>query len=261
VTEILTEPVSAPNVWRGDELAEDGRWVIRLTEEDLADFERALAHVSANHLEDVTRIRAEDFPLPHFQERIDDIVNRLEHGLGFVLLRGLPIYDRFSVAEATIIYWATGRHMGNLVPQNRRGDLIGQIRDLGRRGPYERAYATNEDLGFHTDSTDFVGLMCLRPALCGGRVSSPVPGCFCVRRRRRGPSTATTPAAAVDQPAQGRPAPLPRVRGLAQRVPDVTGASQRDGRKMPGRTLLVAEVRNGYVTARTSMRPSWMRVW
>jgi len=61
-----------------------------------------------------------------------------------------------------------GRHMGNLVPQNRKGDLVGQVKDLGRRGPYERAYATNEDLGFHTDSTDFVGLMCLRPALYGG---------------------------------------------------------------------------------------------
>ena len=107
-------------------------------------------------------------PLPHFQERIDDIVDRLEHGLGLVLLRGLPIYDRFSVDEATMIYWGMGRHMGNLVPQNRKGDLVGHVRDLGRRGPYERAYATSEDLGFHTDSTDFVGLMCLRPALYGG---------------------------------------------------------------------------------------------
>ena len=58
--------------------------------------------------------------------------------------------------------------MGNLVPQNRKGDLVGHMRDLGRRGPYERAYATNEDLAFHTDSTDFVGLMCLRPSLYGG---------------------------------------------------------------------------------------------
>jgi hypothetical protein len=57
------------------------------------------------------------------------------------------------------IDWSTG--WGSY----RKGDLIGHIRDLGRRGPYERAYATNEDLGFHTDSTDFVGLMCLRPAL------------------------------------------------------------------------------------------------
>lgn len=168
VTEILTKQVSAPNVWSGDELADGGRWIIRFTEEDLADFERALAHVSRMHIKNVTEIRAEDFPLSHFRERIDDIVGRLEHGLGLVLLRGLPIYDRFSEDEATIIYWGMGRHMGNLVPQNRKGDLVGRIRDLGRRGPYERAYATNEDLGFHTDSTDFVGLMCLRPALYGG---------------------------------------------------------------------------------------------
>ncbi len=102
MTEILTEPVSAPSVWSGDELADIGRWVIHFTEEDLADFERALAHIAGKHVGDVTEIKAEEF------------------------------------------------------------------KDLGRRGPYERAYATNEDLGFHTDSTDFVGLMCLRPALHGG---------------------------------------------------------------------------------------------
>jgi Taurine catabolism dioxygenase TauD, TfdA family len=168
VADILTEPVSAPNVWTGDELADAGGWIIHFAEEDLADFERALAHVARRHVTDVTEIRAEDFPLPHFRERIDDITGRLENGPGLVLLRGLPVYDRFSADEAAVIYWGMGRHMGNLVPQNRKGDLIGQIRDLGRRGPYERAYATNEDLGFHTDSTDFVGLMCLRPALHGG---------------------------------------------------------------------------------------------
>jgi hypothetical protein len=102
VTDILTEPVLAPNVWRGDELAGGGGWIIRFTEEDLADFE-ALAHVAKKHFEDVTEIRAEDFLLPHFRERIDDIVDRLEHGLGLVLLRGLPIYDRFSEDEAAII--------------------------------------------------------------------------------------------------------------------------------------------------------------
>src|SRR5215472_3135581 len=101
VTEILTEPVSALNVWRGDEPADAGRWVIRFTEEDFADFERALAHVRKRHVDDVTEIP--DFPLPHFRERIDDVVDRLEHGLGFVLLRGLPVYDRFSEDDAAIV--------------------------------------------------------------------------------------------------------------------------------------------------------------
>ena len=103
MTEILTEPVSGPHVWTGDQLAGAGCWIVRFTEEDFADFERALAHVSKGHLKDVTEIRAEDFPLPHFQRRIDDIVDRLEHGLGLVLLRGLPIYDRLSEDEATVI--------------------------------------------------------------------------------------------------------------------------------------------------------------
>jgi hypothetical protein len=168
VTEILTVPVSAPSVWRGDQLTDTERWIMHFTEDDLADFERALAHAARTARTDVTELRAEDFPLTVFRDRIDDIVARLEHGLGLVLLRGLPIYDRFSADEATIIYWGLGQHMGNLVTQNRKGDLIGHIKDLGKRGPYERAYATNEDLGFHTDSTDFVGLMCLRPALYGG---------------------------------------------------------------------------------------------
>ncbi len=168
MSEILTEPVSGPGVWRGDELDDASRWTAHFVEEDFADFEQALARVAARGLGDITEIRAEDFPLPRFQERIQDIVDRLERGLGFVLLRGLPVYDRFSADEAAIIYWAIGRHLGNLVPQNRKGELIGQIKDLGRRGPHDRAYATNEDLGFHTDSTDFVGLMCLRPSLRGG---------------------------------------------------------------------------------------------
>ena len=52
MAEILTEPVSAPNVWRGDELTSAGRWIIRFAEEDFADFERALAYVSKKHFKD-----------------------------------------------------------------------------------------------------------------------------------------------------------------------------------------------------------------
>ena len=71
MAEILTEPVAAPNLWRGDELGDTSRWIIPLTEEDFADFERALEHVSKKPLADVTEVRAEDFPLPVFRGRID----------------------------------------------------------------------------------------------------------------------------------------------------------------------------------------------
>ncbi len=48
---------------------------------------------------------------------------------------------------------------------------------------------------------------------------------FC--RRRREPSASTAPATTVDQPARNRPTALPRIRGLAQRLPDLTDAGQR----------------------------------
>jgi Taurine catabolism dioxygenase TauD, TfdA family len=132
------------------------------------DFERGL-HRSADL--SLTSIQPQDFPLPHFGERLERIVAVLESGSGLALLRGLPVFSRFSQEQATRIYWAIGKHMGELVPQNRRGDLIGDIRDLGAAGPFQRIYATNEGLAFHTDSTDFVGLLCLRPALHGGESS------------------------------------------------------------------------------------------
>ena len=137
--EVLAEPVAVPSVWTGDELANAERWIIPFTEDDLTDFERALALVATKRITELTDMRADDFPLPHFRERLTDIVDRLERGLGLVLLRGLPIYDRFSEEQAAIIYWGLGRHLGQLVPQNRKGDLIGHIRDLGRSGPYQRS--------------------------------------------------------------------------------------------------------------------------
>ena len=88
---ILTEPVAAANVWRGDELSDSSQWLIYFSEDDVADLERALAHVSRMNIGDFTEIRAEDFPLTHFRDRIDDVVNRLEHGLGLVLLRPRPV--------------------------------------------------------------------------------------------------------------------------------------------------------------------------
>ena len=106
--EVLAEPVAGPSVWRGDELANAERWIVPFTEEDLTDFEKALALVSANHVMELTDMRADDFPLPRFRQRLTDIVDRLERGLGLVLLRGLPIYDRFSEEQAAIIYWGMG---------------------------------------------------------------------------------------------------------------------------------------------------------
>ena len=63
-----------------------------------------------------------------------------------------------------------GLHLGRPVSQNAKGHLIGHVRDIGHdpNNPTHRKYATNARQIFHTDSTDIVGLLCLRTAKTGG---------------------------------------------------------------------------------------------
>lgn len=155
----------SPRPWRAADLEGSDEWVIDLAEDDLVDLERAVA---ASRHKDILAVEQADFPLPAFGERLSLLVDELEHGRGFAVLRGLPIGSRFGDEEATRIFWGIGRHLGNLVTQNRRGDLLGQIRDLGSTGPFERIYATTEAQTLHADSTDYAALLCLRQGLSGG---------------------------------------------------------------------------------------------
>ncbi|MFI0405611.1 TauD/TfdA family dioxygenase [Actinomadura sp. 3N508] len=165
MVDILREPVTGRSVWTAADIGAEDSYARRFTEDDLQEFDRALAGVREKSAPELSK---RDFPLPSFSAKVRDVLDELEHGTGFVLLRGLPIHDRYSVEEAAKIYWAIGLHLGELVPQNRRGELIGHIRNLGAKGHNTRGYATASAAAFHTDQTDIVGLMCLRPARSGG---------------------------------------------------------------------------------------------
>ncbi|MEQ9126603.1 MAG: TauD/TfdA family dioxygenase, partial [Alphaproteobacteria bacterium] len=54
--------------------------------------------------------------------------------------------------------------------QNAKGHILGHVRDLGRdpNDPTARIYQTTARQTFHTDSTDIVGLICLKTAKSGG---------------------------------------------------------------------------------------------
>ena len=60
--------------------------------------------------------------------------------------------------------------LGSLRSQNAAGHLLGHVTDVGAdvNDPTTRIYQTNERQTFHTDSTDCVGLMCVRTAKSGG---------------------------------------------------------------------------------------------
>ena len=118
----------AAEQWDAAALQASDEWIVYLDESDFAEFELAL---SLNHNKEILSITGSDFPLPRFSERVREFVDLLDHGLGFLLLRSLPVPDRFSEAEAVKIFWGIGLHMGELVTQNRQGDVLGQLQRSG----------------------------------------------------------------------------------------------------------------------------------
>ncbi len=157
-----------PSAWRGPELADDPRWIVTLSDAEIADLDRALRGFQARGvpLEAMTR---ENFPLPVFGAPLARHLDEITRGRGFVVLRGLPT-ARYSDEEVGWIFYGMGTHLGAPLGQNPRGDLLGHVHDQGR--PYGqidvRGYETRAHLPFHTDGCEIVGLLCLRAAKSGG---------------------------------------------------------------------------------------------
>lgn len=160
--------VNDRSAWLGSDLAKDQSWIVTFTPAELADLDTALRDVVRKKLP-LEAVDRETFPLPTLAPRLAQVLTEIQQGRGFVLLRGLQV-ERYSDEEAGIIYWGVGSHLGTPVRQNVAGDLLGHIRDFGKKwGDLGvRGYETNGHLIFHTDFSDMVGLLCLRPPKSGG---------------------------------------------------------------------------------------------
>jgi len=169
MTEILREPVTTSATWLGPELQErPDEWIHRLTRDEVADLERALAHARATG-KPMTRLARGDFPLPVLEPVIRDWLQTLQHGRGFLNVKGVPV-ERHSGEDAALFHWGLGLHLGTAVSQNAAGDLLGHVRDTGAdpNDTSVRLYKTRVELLFHSDGSDLVGLMCIRQGRSGG---------------------------------------------------------------------------------------------
>jgi hypothetical protein len=102
-------------------------------------------------------------------DALDALCVVLEEGPGLFHFRGIDT-TRYSKDELRLMYGGIGRHLGTAVSQSMRGDLLGDVGDLGIdiNSPQGRGYTSNAQLSYHTDSADVVGLMVLRTARSGG---------------------------------------------------------------------------------------------
>ena len=170
------QPVVDPADWNPEDLKDVDNWSYRLNARDGDDLAAAVAAVRKNSVAMVD-IKKDDFPLQSFGEVMLDVRRELMDGRGIVMMRDFPL-DRFDREETAIAYIGLGAWLGNTMSQNKFGHILGHVKDLGGdySDPNTRGYMTNDEMRFHTDACDYVGLLCLQTSRTGGdsRIASSV---------------------------------------------------------------------------------------
>ena len=168
VTELPPEQTGRA-AWYGPQTTHASDWLMPLSSAEIAEIEAAMLPLAAREA-DIAAITAADFPLPTLGPRLkarvdDDVLN----GIGFVLLRGLPV-ERWTMRQSATAFFGLGTHFGSARSQNGKGHVLGHVQDLGLDvdDPNVRIYQTSVRQTYHTDSTDIVGLLCLKTAQSGG---------------------------------------------------------------------------------------------
>ena len=172
--------------WYGPAMASRTDWIHAFTPAELAELDAVVRAADASG-RDILEFDVADFALPALRERLRAVRGELLHGRGFHLFRGLPV-ERYTTRQSAIAFWALGLHLGEPVSQNGKGHVLGHVTNLGVNyaDPEVRGYQTSARLPYHTDSSDLVGLLCLRTSKSGGLssiVSSTTVWNELVRRR------------------------------------------------------------------------------
>ena len=192
------EPTTGRDAWRGSDLTRSTDWIVPVSSRAVDEMDAALRQLARRGLA-WPNFGRDEFPLPTFVRDLSVVLDEIENGRGFVLLRGFRV-DRYSAEELKNLYWGVGAHLGHARYQNSRGELIGEVRDEYRLyGDVQEASAdptlgrssrskarSSGPLRFHTDRCDVVTLLCVRPARAGGasKIVSAVSVSNAIRTRR-----------------------------------------------------------------------------
>ena len=159
-------PIDNPGAWRADDLGDLGAITFELRPRHHRELDSALrvARAAGGEFESITR---EAFPLDDMADDIERIRTEVQNGRGIVLLRGLPV-ARYAREDVCRLFWGLGTHFGDAVSQSLMGDRLGHVVDVSGEHPAERGYRSRRELDLHTDSDDFLMMLCLQSAKRGG---------------------------------------------------------------------------------------------
>lgn len=126
-------------------------------------IDELLAGTRDKHKHAVTRA---DFSHPALDPVMDRLRTVVMDGRGLAVVTGID-RSRYDDEAMERIYWGLGTHLGTAVVQSVYGDLMGYV-EKAENDPYARAYRSDDELRYHCDTHEFVGLMCVQRAESGG---------------------------------------------------------------------------------------------
>ncbi|MSQ52100.1 MAG: TauD/TfdA family dioxygenase [Betaproteobacteria bacterium] len=172
----LMEPVDGAAGWTPESLGDVEDWSYHLSDADRAELLGATESIRKNGVA-AENVNRDNFRLDALAKVLGAVRRELADGLGIVTLRGFPLEHLDRLGQC-IAYFGLGSYLGSPISQNMKGHILGHVTDLGGdyADPRTRGYTTRAELPFHTDPSDYVGLLCLQTAKNGGmsRVASSV---------------------------------------------------------------------------------------
>ena len=166
MTPIYDKHIDHPMAWRGSEIRSKDDFARDLTGRQQAALLEVLARVQGIPRND---IRREHCGHPDLDAELEKVFNEIQHGRGVVVLRGAPI-GGLSVDDIEKMYWVLGTHLGEALSHNSIGVRMTRVQEERLKDGTQTARGTKSraELAMHCDSTDILGLMCVRPARSGG---------------------------------------------------------------------------------------------
>ena len=162
--------VNDESVWFGPDQEKKSDWIYNLDNDDIQEIEKVTDKFLLSKIP-LKNIKNEYFNLENLKKKyLNKIDNELKNGRGFALMRGIPVHkwDREKIITA---YMGVCSFFGNFRVQNKKGHLLGHIKDLGKDTKKDfnaRVYETSYRQTFHSDRSDRVTLLCLSKAKKGG---------------------------------------------------------------------------------------------
>ncbi|MGI5290762.1 TauD/TfdA family dioxygenase [Nonomuraea polychroma] len=158
VTQVL-----GPGEWLGAEIRDSDAWRVRLDEGHRREVLQAVRAVEAGETP------PDDFPSPTLGPVLRRVREELANGRGFVLVQGVPT-GAMTERQCELAALGLAGHVGGIVPQGPDRAPLMHVRDTGADPAQARtkSYQHSGRLGYHSDPTDVVALLCVRPAKSGG---------------------------------------------------------------------------------------------